>query len=37
MRTNVGDGKCKTGALLHFIAKNKRKKMLFDKVKSYGD
>ena len=36
-RTDLGDGKYKIGALLHFTGKNKRKKMLFGKVKSDGN
>ena len=36
-RTDLEDGKYKIGALLHFTGKNKRKKMLFGKVKSYGN
>ena len=34
---NVGDGKCKIGALLLFIGKNKRRKCFSKKLKSNGN
>ena len=36
MRANVEKGKCKIGALLHFIGKNKRKKCFSKKLKVTG-
>ena len=36
LRTNVGEWKCKIGALLHFIGKNMRKKCFSKKLKVTG-
>ena len=35
-KANVGDGKCKIGALLLFIGKNKRRKCFSKKLKVTG-